>query len=63
VWLTSESSYMDRHQRQQVASSIDLAFRSVGFVYLQNHSITQKKVDDCFEWVRSTSCFLTPTRH
>jgi hypothetical protein len=39
--------------RAQVASSIDKAFKSCGFMYLRNHGIDQRKVDECFEWVRT----------
>lgn len=38
-------------QREQVASAIDAAFRSVGFLYVSNHGIDQDKVDECFQWV------------
>lgn len=43
--------------RAQVASSIDKAFKSRGFIYLSNHGIDQHKVDECFEWVRT---FIAP---
>ena len=39
-------------ERSKVASSIDAAFRSVGFVYLSNHGMDQEKVYECFQWVR-----------
>lgn len=39
------------HDREKVASTIDAAFRSVGFVYLSNHGVDQDKVDECFRWV------------
>ena len=38
-------------KREQVASTIDAAFRSVGFIYLENHGIDDDKVDECFRWV------------
>jgi hypothetical protein len=34
--------------RAQVASSIDMAFKSCGFMHLRNHGIDQHKVDECF---------------
>ncbi|KAG9227981.1 thymine dioxygenase [Amylocarpus encephaloides] len=36
--------------RTQVAASIDVAFKSHGFIYLRNHGINQRKVDECFRW-------------
>lgn len=39
--------------RARVAFSIDEAFKSHGFIYLSNHGIDQRKVDECFEWVRT----------
>ena len=38
-------------ERRQVASEIDSAFRNMGFVYLQNHSVPAAEVENCFEWV------------
>jgi len=37
--------------RQRIASAIDLALSSVGFIHLHNHGIEQRKVDRCFQWV------------
>lgn len=37
--------------RQLIASEIDEALGSVGFIQLHNHGIEQHKVDDCFQWV------------
>ena len=37
--------------RQQIASAIDEALSSVGFVRLHNHGIEQRKVDACFQRV------------
>ena len=37
--------------KKDVASKIDEAFRTVGFVYLINHSVTLEKVEECFKWV------------
>jgi len=39
------------HDRQQIASEIDNALRTVGFFYLINHGIEQHKIEVCFEWV------------
>ncbi|KAF2144384.1 uncharacterized protein K452DRAFT_223169 [Aplosporella prunicola CBS 121167] len=36
--------------RRSVATDIDAAFRSVGFVYLTNHGIPQQEIDACFAW-------------
>src|SRR5437762_5449175 len=41
--------------REHVASTIDAALSSVGFIYLSNHGIDQCKVDECFNWVSSCS--------
>jgi hypothetical protein len=48
--------------RAQVASSIDKAFKSCDFMYLRNHGIDQRTVDECFEWVRKfvAPVFRTP---
>jgi hypothetical protein len=43
--------------RVRVASSMDTAFKSYGFIYLTNHGIDQRKVDKCFELVRT---FIAP---
>ena len=40
--------------RAQVAVSIDSALTSHGFIYLSNHGIDQRKVDECFLWVRKS---------
>ncbi|KAI9771744.1 MAG: hypothetical protein M1839_002759 [Geoglossum umbratile] len=45
--------------KQKIASQIDEAFRSVGFVCLLNHGLAQAKVDACFEW--SKQFFALPT--
>ena len=39
-----------RH-RQQIASEIDNALSTIGFFYLINHGIEQRKIEACFEWV------------
>ena len=36
--------------RERTASAVDEALRSVGFIYLHNHGIDQRKVDTCFQW-------------
>lgn len=46
--------------RKDVASTIDAAFRSVGFIYLSNHGIDDDKVNECFRWV-SPRYFLNVT--
>ena len=44
--------------RKQIASVIDEALSSVGFIYLSNHGIDQRKIDTCFRWVsRIFHCF------
>jgi hypothetical protein len=40
-----------REEKEQVAKSIDYAFRNVGFVYLKNHGVPLEMVDECFDWV------------
>jgi hypothetical protein len=37
--------------KKQVSGEIDSAFRNVGFVYLQNHGVSQERVEKCFDWV------------
>ena len=37
--------------RREIASEIDEALGSVGFIQLCNHGIEQHKVDACFQWV------------
>ena len=37
--------------RLRIASEIDEALSSVGFIQLHNHGIKQHKVDACFQWV------------
>lgn len=44
--------------RKDVASAIDAAFRSVGFIYLRNHGIDGDKIDHCFRWVSLYFLFL-----
>ena len=53
--------------RKRVASIIDEAFRSAGFLYLCNHGIDEEKVNECFHRVSLhsslpslTSCLLFP---
>ena len=58
-------------ERIKVASTIDAAFRSVGFLYVSNYGIDEDKVNECLRWVShrsflfrcnpaSFSSFLTP---
>lgn len=44
-------------ERRHVASSIDAAFRSDGFIYLKTHGIDGDTVDECFVWVNNLSRF------
>jgi isopenicillin N synthase-like dioxygenase len=37
--------------RQQIASTVDEALSSMGFIRLHNHGIAQRKIDECFQWV------------
>ncbi|KAL9128123.1 MAG: hypothetical protein Q9217_003144 [Psora testacea] len=36
--------------RQRIASAINGALSSVGFIHLHNHGIEQRKIDACFHW-------------
>jgi len=36
--------------RKQIASDVDAALSSTGFIYLSNHGLEQCKIDTCFEW-------------
>jgi isopenicillin N synthase-like dioxygenase len=47
--------------RAQVAFSIDKAFQSRGFIYLSNHGIDQRKVDECFKWVGTSKASMFHT--
>lgn len=38
-------------ERENVASSVDAGLCSTGFIYLQNHGIDQRKIDECFDMV------------
>lgn len=44
--------------RQRIASEIDEALSSIGFIELRNHGVEQDKVDACFQWV----CGITGSR-
>ncbi len=49
--------------RQRIASEIDEALSSVGFIQLHNHGIEQHTVDACFQWVsRITHSYINPGR-
>jgi isopenicillin N synthase-like dioxygenase len=37
--------------RERVAASVDAGLSSTGFIYLRNHGIDQRKIDECFNWV------------
>ncbi|KAF9524323.1 hypothetical protein CPB83DRAFT_909982 [Crepidotus variabilis] len=37
-------------EKQKIAKELDAAFCNVGFVYLQNHTVPQVLIDECFEW-------------
>ena len=45
-FLTGNTLY-----KKSVASAIDTALNSIGFIYISNHGIDQSKVDECFNWV------------
>jgi isopenicillin N synthase-like dioxygenase len=45
--------------RKQIASEIDDAFKTTGFLFLQNHGIPQSRIDACFEQV-SQRLYLQP---
>jgi isopenicillin N synthase-like dioxygenase len=40
-----------REERENIAQSLDDAFRNVGFVYLKNHGVPPEMVNECFDWV------------
>ncbi|KAF2827189.1 Clavaminate synthase-like protein [Ophiobolus disseminans] len=44
-------------EKEDVARQIDDAFRSVGFVYLKNHSVPLELVAECFEWSKKFFAF------
>lgn len=47
--LTSENA----QERKDALNQLDEAFQTYGFIYLSNHSIGQKLVDEAFFWVWS----------
>lgn len=40
-----------QNERSVAFKYLDDAFQSLGFIYLSNHSIPQKLIDEAFEWV------------
>jgi len=38
-------------EREIELRKLDESLRSLGFIYLSNHTIAQKKVDEALEWV------------
>ena len=42
----------DIRERKDALNQLDKAFQTYGFIYLSNHSIGQKMVDEAFSWVR-----------
>lgn len=48
--LTSENV----QERKNALDQLDDAFQTYGFIYLSNHSIGQKLVDEAFSWVWSS---------
>lgn len=41
--------------REDVATAVDAGLRSTGFIYLRNHGIDLRRIDECFKWV--SRCF------
>jgi isopenicillin N synthase-like dioxygenase len=37
--------------REQTAIEIDKSLKTLGFFYLRNHGVDQRKIDASFEWV------------
>ena len=52
VDFSAYSSTVSHDDQTTTAEAIDNAFRTMGFVYLQNHGISQARVEECFEWVQ-----------
>jgi isopenicillin N synthase-like dioxygenase len=44
----SKGSIQDR---KQIASEVDDAFKTTGFFFIQNHGISQSRIDACFRQV------------
>ncbi|KAF7554594.1 hypothetical protein G7Z17_g2804 [Cylindrodendrum hubeiense] len=42
----------DWKQREEARNQLDMGFQTYGFVYLENHSVPQRMVDDAFVWAR-----------
>lgn len=40
-----------KDQKRAISAQIKDAFQNVGFVYLTNHGVPGRKVDECFGWV------------
>lgn len=44
--------FLDGSNKQEVADAMLESFKSIGFVYLVNHGLSQEKIDDMFAWSR-----------
>jgi isopenicillin N synthase-like dioxygenase len=40
-----------QEEKEQVATQIDNAFRTAGFMYLKNHGVPRSMIEECFSWV------------
>jgi isopenicillin N synthase-like dioxygenase len=51
------------NEKTHIASQIDKAFRTVGFVYLKNHGVPREKVEECFDWVSHGIITIPQSKH
>jgi len=49
--------FIDGSNKQLVAKEILDSFKSIGFVYLVNHGLSQEKIDSMFAWVKLEAPF------
>lgn len=43
--------YGSKDEASHTANQVLQAFQDVGFVYLKNHGVSQKVIDEAFSWV------------
>lgn len=52
-------SFLDGTKKQAVADAMLSSFKKIGFVYLVNHGLPEKKIDNMFAWVRTLPYILS----
>ena len=51
VEIVDFGSFLDGSDKEGVANAILDSFKSIGFVYLVNHSLDEEKISSMFAWV------------